>query len=302
MVTAKNEGSLAVSYSWKFFSNNQNTEAIDIYNVFDITPIFGQLDPGQSEKMEFAFYAKSEKAFSVNATCFVEGKTKKICRSNNFQGGPQYDFTIRGESSAIQYRIEKRIIEFGLLPFQSTGLKEFTIFNTGKVHFSYKVNAESCANLIRVSPSGGSVASGGQHKVNVSLTPHLPERIEGNFFVLVDHCEPDSLIFFADAVFHHIVVSLPRIPDDLFNQYLSQIKRGKLPRTSELIGAPSAVSAASKRPGSGKALSIMSDSATITVSRDMNQQQIKWEQEAERLLIIHQIESNVYPLKRYKAS
>lgn len=72
-VIAKNEGSLTVYYSWKFFAKD-NSDPADIYNVFDITPIFGQVDPGQSEKIEFVFYAKSEKAFSVSATCVVEGK------------------------------------------------------------------------------------------------------------------------------------------------------------------------------------------------------------------------------------
>lgn len=126
----------------------------------------------------------------------------------------------------------------------------------------------------------------------------MPERIEGNFFVHVDHCEPDSLIFFADAVFHSIVVSLPRAPDDLFNQYLSQIKKaGKLPRASE-PAAPSVISSSVyKRPGSAKSMSLMSDSATVAVTRDLNQQQIKWEQEAERMLIIHQLETNNFPVK-----
>jgi hypothetical protein len=32
-------------------------------------------------------------------------------------GGPTYSMPIKGESSSIQYRLERRVIEFGPLPY-----------------------------------------------------------------------------------------------------------------------------------------------------------------------------------------
>ena len=49
-----------------------------INEVFDILPIRGELQPGQTEEVQFLFYGHSECKFQALAACEV-------------QGGPEYD-------------------------------------------------------------------------------------------------------------------------------------------------------------------------------------------------------------------
>jgi hydrocephalus-inducing protein len=213
IITARNEGAIPVRYRWSFLGTFQ-----DINQVFDILPISGSVEPGQAEKIEFMFYARVDKGFATTAICSVEG-------------GPQYEIALNGESSSIQYRLEKRIIEFGLMPYQGTAVKEYFVYNTGKVNFTYSINTDKCSNWIRVSPSTGTIVSNGSQKFNVYFTPRVPEKIEGQFFVQVEHCDAESILFFGDAVSHHTVFSLPRVPDELFAQFLAHAK--KVGRRSE---------------------------------------------------------------------
>ena len=85
-------------------------------------PIFGSLAANETEKAEFVFNAKTDRGFSVIAVCTVEG-------------GPEYEIPISGESSNILYKLEKRIIEFGLLPYQTTATKEVLIFDFFSFYF-----------------------------------------------------------------------------------------------------------------------------------------------------------------------
>lgn len=70
------------------------------YQVFDILPLFGTLDPGESQQVQLTFYGHAWVSASVVALCHVEG-------------GPTYQIPLRGEASVIKYHIDKRIIPLG---------------------------------------------------------------------------------------------------------------------------------------------------------------------------------------------
>lgn len=73
---------------------------ISIEQVFDILPLHGVLQPGQSEEVQFTFHGHTGIATEVMAVCRVEG-------------GPAYQLRLMGESSIVEYRISRTHIEVG---------------------------------------------------------------------------------------------------------------------------------------------------------------------------------------------
>ena len=73
---------------------------ISIEQVFDILPLHGGLQPGESETVQFTFHGHTGIATEVTAVCRVEG-------------GPAYQLRLMGESSLVQYRISTTHIEVG---------------------------------------------------------------------------------------------------------------------------------------------------------------------------------------------
>lgn len=109
------------------------------------------------------------------------------------EGGPNYMVELMGESAFMQYKLEKRILEFGLIPYENTVTREFHIYNTGHVPFSYSINYKTCSKWIRICPSSGSLNPGQQQKINVHLKPVVPEKIEGRIFVQIAHFPPGNV-------------------------------------------------------------------------------------------------------------
>ncbi len=110
-----NVSTMAVAYEWSFLEDAPNIdeqEEIDADNaagakkkkgkkkkkhlpineVFDILPVSGILQPGQSENVEFTFYAGNGLAYSGMAVVSVDG-------------GPDYDVPIQGESSNVSFKL-----------------------------------------------------------------------------------------------------------------------------------------------------------------------------------------------------
>ncbi len=69
-----------------------------ILQVFDILPLFGVLQPGETQDVQVTFYGHADISTEVVAMCKV-------------QGGPSYQLVLAGEASTIQYKIDKRKIQ-----------------------------------------------------------------------------------------------------------------------------------------------------------------------------------------------
>lgn len=104
----------------------QQKISIPINEVFDILPLSGFLQPGESEQVEFVYNAFGGQRFKTAAVCHVEG-------------GPNYEVTLIGDSSLISYNLSVRHIDLGETQFCNWVTKEFQIENTGKVTFEYKI-------------------------------------------------------------------------------------------------------------------------------------------------------------------
>ena len=68
--------------------------------IFDILPLYGTLKPGDTEQITLTFYGHAD----------IGSKARAIC---DVTGGPQYELTLRGEASLVDYRFDCLDIDYG---------------------------------------------------------------------------------------------------------------------------------------------------------------------------------------------
>jgi hydrocephalus-inducing protein len=141
-----NVSEMAVAYEWSFLEDAPNIdeqEEIDADNVgkrkkkkkkhlpinevFDILPVSGILQPGQTENVEFTFYAGNGLAYNGMAVVSVDG-------------GPDYDVPISGESNNVAFRLSTNNLDFGEVAYNESQPRDFYIENVGKVPFEFNIN------------------------------------------------------------------------------------------------------------------------------------------------------------------
>jgi hydrocephalus-inducing protein len=117
-IKIQNVSEMSFSYQWNFLEEEMDNFSIN--EVFDILPLSGFLQPGESENVEFIYNSVSNHKVKAIAVCHVEG-------------GPDYEVTLEGDSSLIAYKISSNLLELGEVRFCDWVQKEFYIENTGKV-------------------------------------------------------------------------------------------------------------------------------------------------------------------------
>lgn len=127
---------------------------LPINEVFDILPVSGILHPGETETVEFTFYAGHGMNYNGIAVCSIEG-------------GPDYQIPLSGESSFVSYKLSTNQIDFGEIPYSDCATRDFTIENVGKVPYEFNINLStvSRAGVIEAFPMNGKVMSGEKFKV-----------------------------------------------------------------------------------------------------------------------------------------
>jgi hypothetical protein len=111
-------------------NNNNNLPPIPINQVFDILPIRSLLRPGESEVVEFAFYAHANREFSTTAVAVV-------------QGGPEYPIKLQADASTIIHRIDCKFLDFGKVPYHAMDeVKEFHLLNPGQVPYDFRIRMD----------------------------------------------------------------------------------------------------------------------------------------------------------------
>lgn len=75
-------------------------ELPSVEEVFDISPLYGSLHPGESQELTVTYYGHKEIKAYVRAVCEV-------------RNGPDYEMCIRGEASVLNYELSTKFIDFG---------------------------------------------------------------------------------------------------------------------------------------------------------------------------------------------
>eukprot|EP00953_Heterococcus_sp_UTEX-ZZ885_P035546 18345-Heterococcus_DN1.PRE.1 len=216
---------------------------VPLNHAFDILPIRSQLQPGESEDIEFVYYGHANARIAGRCICEV-------------LGGPDYTLELSGEASNKGFRLDKALLDFGRMVHTATEEREITIINTGKVPLPFRVLTDqlSRAGVLTVTPSNGtvppsvsdskqrpavtatsltstttagaaagvsgatglggssvtSVGSSGEVKLVVQCRPGLPVALVETLIIEAGHFNPVAVKVYAQGVYASVVIGLPR--------------------------------------------------------------------------------------------
>lgn len=221
-----NISEMAVNYEWSFLEdapilneqdeldhmdqkgkkkNKKKKKVLPINEVFDILPVSGVLQPGQSENVEFTFYAGNGINYTGMAVCSVDG-------------GPDYDVPISGDSNFVEHRLSVRELEFGEIAYNESSTKDFYIENLGKVPFEFNINLSTLSRpgVVECTPITGKVIAGEKFKISVKFSPGIPDNIHECFLVECGHFPAERFTLNAVGIYPAALISLPRIDSQAF--------------------------------------------------------------------------------------
>ncbi|XP_075367152.1 hydrocephalus-inducing protein homolog [Mycteria americana] len=178
--------------------------ALGVEEVFDILPLYGVLQPGESQQVTFTFFGHANIVARIMALCRVEG-------------GPSYKIVLSGEASLINYLLDVTEIDCGLQLFNEVTEAEVTLQNSGKVGFTYVVLSPSAATadsplpgVPLVMPSTGYIGPGKEQVLKVRYLPGVPGVFCRTFQIQVGHLEPEEISLKGEGSFPRIYLDLPR--------------------------------------------------------------------------------------------
>ncbi|XP_064020126.1 hydrocephalus-inducing protein homolog [Pogoniulus pusillus] len=179
-------------------------QRLGLEEVFDVLPLHGVLQPGQSQQVTFSFFGHPNIVASARALCKV-------------QGGPSYEVKLSGEASLISYLLESRDLDVGMQPWEAVTEAEVTLHNSGKLPFTFMVPSPCTATarsplpgLPLVVPSTGSVGAGQQQVLKIYYLPEVPGVFCETLQIQVGHLETEEISLRGEGGFPRICLDLPR--------------------------------------------------------------------------------------------
>ena len=187
---------------------------LPINQVFDIMPVSGTLEPGQTETVEFTYYAGHGLSYNGIAVCSVVG-------------GPDYEITIAGDSSFVSHRLSVNELDYGEIPYNESSSKEFFVENVGKVPFEFNINLSTVSRpgLVECHPMTGKVINGEKYKIVVKFFPGIPDNIDEMFLVECAHFPAERFKVKAIGTYPGCLLSFPRNDDEDFQKRYEDTKK-----------------------------------------------------------------------------
>lgn len=214
VVRVTNVSKLPVLLSWAFIEDPEEAAAeaaaaglpyIPVNQIFDIMPIRCHLLPGQEQAVEVVYYAHAGRKAATTAVCEVAG-------------GPEYTLSLAGESAVAGFRVDRQLLDFGRMPYSGGDSRDFTIHNTGRVPYTYTIEADPAlmrpGGGLLLSTTAGRIAPGEKVRVDVRLRPGVPGPVAASINLTVAHFQPIAISVTAEAVFGSVACELPLDDDD----------------------------------------------------------------------------------------
>ncbi|CAH2323836.1 Hypothetical predicted protein [Pelobates cultripes] len=198
---AGTEGLTGPGLSVSSLSEREERVPTGVEEVFDILPMFGNLEPGESQTVSFTFYGHAGIRAHALALCEVHG-------------GPTYEISLHGEASLVSYTLSATDIDYGIQPFDKVAEADIILRNTGLVSFPFTVFNSTMSlqpGKPLIQPLSGHIAAGGEKILKVSYFPGLPEPFHQVIQLQVAHLEPESIEIQGEGVFPRICLDLPRV-------------------------------------------------------------------------------------------
>ena len=224
-MTVSNTSTLPVTYQWYFLESPEIPSSENLSQIFDIQPLRGVLEPGEKQDVEVYFYGKNGSSFHVKAMCDVVG-------------GPKYELNLQGEASTIESAIDKTVLDFGNIPYQSIAEQDIVISNPGLVSFDFAIIIFPSSPLVEklmVTPALGTILPKVKQKISVRFCPCVPEAVNEYLFIQIAHYEPTKINIIGGGTALRLKADIPRLKDAKFDTALYEVykKRGRDHQSNE---------------------------------------------------------------------
>ncbi|OHT12584.1 hypothetical protein TRFO_03593 [Tritrichomonas foetus] len=213
-ITMTNDVDIPVEYEWQLISNDLSTN-----RIFDIFPLYGVIEPGESLPTHFSFYAIEDPLGKVR-----EYKATAVC---HVLGGPDYVVPLVGSSATILYKVSPMTFSFSSTCYSQPVKDTLSITNTSKAAISFliKIPRNTRFQSFTISPMTGVLAPQDTATLSLVIIPGVPTQFKEQFLVMIGEFEEIQIDVTIDACFSQVLFSLPRDEDDA--SYLSLIEKEK---------------------------------------------------------------------------
>lgn len=127
-VIVTNTSEVPVKYHWELKDTSHSGGIPEVSSannqLFEIKPIEGFLQPGETEAARVTYFALAGKSASATAVMQV-------------QGGPSLVLPIRGTASCMSFALEPQEVHFGACQYDSYAQKHVTLSNTSEYAIVY---------------------------------------------------------------------------------------------------------------------------------------------------------------------
>ncbi|CAE7894595.1 HYDIN [Symbiodinium microadriaticum] len=175
---------------------------VDINQIFDILPIMGVLEPGHSQDVTFTYFGMKNQKFDCLAVCQTEG-------------GPEYEVTLKGQASRLDFRLDKTELDFGEIPYTEVQEREIVLANTGKVAFQFNWNlcALSRPPVLDCWPVSGQINPGDKERITIRFRTGIPDEVNEVALLEVAHFERQRINVRGHGIFPGILLLQGSNPD-----------------------------------------------------------------------------------------
>ncbi|XP_014668502.1 PREDICTED: LOW QUALITY PROTEIN: hydrocephalus-inducing protein homolog [Priapulus caudatus] len=201
-------GSMGASPTMQLWENVVcDNSALTIPEVFDILPLRGSLQPGESDVVTLSFFGHEDVVATALAACEVDG-------------GPTYELQLSGAASDMCYELTGQDIDFGKQMFDQWSSAEVTLRNIGQVGFNFSVqdpeneerrdDVRSKMGISVIVPNSGFLAADDSCVFTVNFLPGVPDSFCKSVKIQVGHFEPEIVTIRCEGVFQRLTLDLPR--------------------------------------------------------------------------------------------
>ncbi|CAH8527146.1 unnamed protein product [Schistosoma turkestanicum] len=173
---------------------------LGIEELFDLVPLYGEINPSETISLSCTFYGHSEIEASVLALCEIEG-------------GPEYKIELKGSASEIDFQLDQTDLDVGYIRLDKSMICEFNILNTGKVQFDFTIQLTSKSTQFgqfKIEPFYGQINGNQSQPIRITFLPCRPGYFEQEFTVQIAYFLPKLIKIHGIIDFAHLNLNLPR--------------------------------------------------------------------------------------------
>ena len=203
-IIMKNTSEVPVSFFWELLPTKNN---VDIAKIFDVYPIRGDIDVGESQETHFGFFAAD---LPPDAD---EHHGLAIC---HVCGGPDYKIDLHGSSCKIDYEISSKLIDLGIKHFADITKTSFTITNNSTIPLDFQISPSKTCKFVEIDidPISGTVPGGKTQKFSIKIIPGFPQSYKEQICIKIGNVDETEVIIKIECSFPQIQSTLPRCENE----------------------------------------------------------------------------------------